>query len=118
MKELKHQLKLSKEDYYDTHLSIINCLLPKKVTPTEMKVLSTFMSLEGHIAEYRFGPSAKKLVMQKLGLSPAGLSNHMKELVNKQFLIKRDGVISILPILWPEPDEQFYNLKLTNNEHS
>lgn len=116
MKEIRHAMKLQKNVYYETHLSIANCLLPRKLTEMEIKVLSRFMALEGDIAKHRFGASAKKIVRQELGLSPAGLSNYMRELGNKGFLIKSGDMIDILPLLIPEPDEQIYHLKLINIE--
>ena len=48
--------------------------------------------------------------MEKLELSRSGLSNHMKSLKNKGF-IKQD---KILPILFPEENEQMYQFKIEN----
>jgi hypothetical protein len=116
MQEIKKLLTLTKHEYYETHLSIINCIIPEKLTPTEIKVLAAFMALEGDIAQYRFGPSAKKIIMKELGLKPAGLSNYMTALKNKSFLLESEnGVINILPILLPEKEEQFYRFKLVNS---
>jgi len=116
MQEIKKLLHLPKHEYYETHLSIINCIIPEKLTPMEVKVLAHFMSLEGDIAQYRFGPSAKKIVMEELNLKPAGLSNHMRELFNKKAIKKNeDNRISIQPILLPEKDQQLYMFKLINN---
>ena len=117
MKEIRKALKLDKSGYYETHLSLINCLLPVKLTPMEIKVLAAFMGLEGDIAQYRFGPSAKKIVMASFtpNLSPAGLSNYIGSLTEKGFLIKSGDITNILPILIPESNEQLYHFKLINN---
>lgn len=118
MQEIKKGLRLSKDDYYETHLALINCILPVKMTTMEIKVLAAFMGLEGDIAEYRFGPSAKKIVMAKLGLSPAGLSNYIGShgsLTKAGFLKKKADLIEILPLLHPESNEQLYTFKLINN---
>lgn len=112
MKEIRKLLKLEKDEYFQTHLSIVNCLLPVKMTPTEIKVMAAFMGLEGNIAQYRFGPSARKIVMQQLEMKPAGLSNFITSLTDKGFLRKDGDLTHILPILMPEPDEQKYLLKL------
>lgn len=112
MKEIKKLLKLDKLSYYKVHLNLINCLLPVKMTPREIEVLGSFMSLEGDIAQYRFGPSAKKIVMKNLELSPAGLSNFMGTLTKKGFLIEQGDLISIFPLLIPQPTEQTYLFKL------
>jgi hypothetical protein len=114
MKEIKKLLKLNNTEYYETHLSIINCLLPQTMTPMELKVMARFMALEGDIAQYRFGPSAKKIVMTQLNISPAGLSNYLTSLSQKGFLFKQGDIVQILPILMPEKEEQFYLLKLQN----
>lgn len=116
MQEIIKTLRLSKIDYYHTHLSIVNCLLPRKMTPKEIEVLAAFMSLEGAIALHRFGPTAKKLIMQELKLSPAGLSNYITSLTDKGFLIKTGDITNILPLLIPEEDVQYYKFRLINNE--
>jgi len=112
MKEIKKLLKLEEDDYYETHLSIVNCLLPIKMTPMELKVIAAFMGLKGDIAQFRFGPSAKKIIMERLKLSPSGLSNYIGSLIEKGFLIKSADITNILPILIPESNEQIYLLKL------
>jgi len=115
MKEIKKLLKLSGIQYYQMHLSIINCLLPVKLTPKEIEVLSCFMSLTGDISRYRFGPSAKKIVMATMKITPAGLSNYMTSLLEKGFLQQTGDEITMLPILMPENGEQTYLFKLQKN---
>lgn len=114
MLEIKKSLTLQKLDYYETHLSIINCLFPKdlRMFPMEIKVLATFMSLEGEKYMYKFGPSGKAKVMEILGLSPSGLSNYFKALTLKGFLKKTGDITHILDILVPEDDVQFYRFRL------
>jgi hypothetical protein len=114
MKEIKKALSLNKAEYYETHLSVINCILPVKMTPMEIEVIAAFMGLEGDIAQYRFGPSAKKIVMAQKKLSPAGLSNYIRYLTEKGFLTKAGDIVSILPLLIPEQTEQFYLFKFKN----
>lgn len=138
MELIRKKLELNKQNYYITHLSIINCLFPdtkiltinktgkeeeisQRLTNTEIKVLALFMSLEGDIAEYRFGPTGKKVIMRELDLKPQGLSNHMTSLKLKGFLLegkdsenKPNGVLKILPILFPEKEFQNYQFRLVN----
>lgn len=114
MKDIKKLVKLDKKNYYETHLNLVNCILPVKMTPREVEILAAFMSLEGNIAQYRFGPSAKKIIMKDLGLSPAGLSNYMGSLFQKGFILKQGDIVSILPLLFPESTEQVYMFKLIN----
>jgi hypothetical protein len=119
--EIKKVLRLDKKVYYRTHLSILNSIFgaslsTENMTPMEIKVLSEFMCLTGDLTAYRFGPTARKVVMQQLSLSPAGLSNYTGSLLDKGFLIKTGDIISILPLLIPEEKEQLYKFKLINNE--
>lgn len=120
MREIRKAVRLNKTEYYETHLSLINCVLPKPVrmTPMEIKVMAAFMSLDGDLAKYRFGPTAKKIVMKNVNpekpLSPAGLSNYIVSLVNKEILIKTGDIIEIHPLLLLDGNEQLYKFKLLN----
>src|SRR5688572_10048753 len=117
MNPIKKELRLSKHEYYEKHLSIVNSMLPIKMTEMEIKVLSRVMALEGDIAIHRFGPTARKVVKESLGITTAGLSNYLGEkgsLIEKKFLMKNGDMIDILPILIPEKNEQMYMFKLTN----
>jgi hypothetical protein len=111
---IRKTLRLSTDKYYEIHLNLINCILPIKMTPREIEVIAAFMALEGDIATYRFGPSARKIVMAKLHLSPAGLSNFMKFLFDKGVLERQGDMIKIYPLLIPNVDEQKYLFKLVN----
>jgi len=110
---IKKVLKLDTIDYYNTHLQIINPLLPKSLTSKEIEFLSHFMSFNGTIAEDRFGTTAKSIVKKKMNLSNSGVSNYMRSLQDKGF-IKNDV---ILPILFPNPERQEYHFILTNYEN-
>jgi len=112
MRIIQKQLKLEKNDYYIKHLSIVNVFLPVELTPKEIEVLASFMSLEGDIALDRFGTSARRLVMRQLNLSPGGLGNYMKSLKTKGFIMEKQGDLTILPILHPEAEGQGYMFKL------
>lgn len=122
MREIRKLLKLNKIDFYETHLSLINCIFPKEIrmTPMEIKVIAGFMSLEGDVAQFRFGPTAKKIVMNSVNtekpLSPAGLSNYITSLTHKGFLIKKGDITEIIPLLMLDGKEQIYMFKLLNVE--
>jgi hypothetical protein len=106
-------LILNKDKYYETHLSIINGVLPVKLTPMEITVLAAFMSLE----EYndKFCTSARKIVKAKLNLSDGGLGNYLKSLREKKFIMDKDNMIVIFRPLIPTQDEQTYSFKLIKN---
>ena len=113
MKTLKKQLRLPKTQYYTKHLAIVNIFLPVQLTPKEIEVLAAFMSLEGDIADQRFGTSARKMVMAQLGVKPGGLGNYLKSLQKKGFLIKdNDEKFKILSLLHPTPNTQNYMFQL------
>lgn len=108
---------LDKLEYYKTHLSIVNCFLPVKMTKTEIEVLAAFMSLEGDVAKYRFGSTGRKIVMEQLKLKPSGLSNYIRELIAKEFLTEKVDIIEIWPILHPQPNFQEYRFRLDNKTY-
>jgi hypothetical protein len=129
---LRKMLQLDSMQYYETHLNLINCLLPVrltipgtdkpmpnegKFTPTEIKVLAAFMSLEGDLIKYRFGTTGRKIVKENLKLSSAGMSNYIGTMKEKGFLIEKGDLLDIWPILIPGKDEQMYMFKLINKEY-
>ena len=71
------------------------------------------MSLEGDIANDRFGTSARKIVRSQLNISPGGLGNYLKSLRSKGFLKEEAGTFVILSILHPSPEGQGYMFKLS-----
>ena len=116
MEILKKQLELSNRDYYKTHLSIINALLPVKLSPREIDVLSMFMSFNGDLGKDRFGATAKKFVRKEFNLSHSGLANYMKSLMGKGFIKKEGDSVIILPLLKPNIKYQLYQFKLVNKD--
>lgn len=112
MEALKKQLTLPTKKYYEKHLAIVNIFLPVTLTPKEIEVLANFMSLEGSIAQDRFGTSAKKLVMKELNLSPGGLGNYLSSLKKKGFIKEKEDNLYILPLLHPQEGRQNYLFQL------
>lgn len=76
------------KELYIRHFQILNAILPVKLTDMQMQVLAEFM-LEP--VEYRFGTDARRKVSARLKLSRAGMSNYLKELALKGFLVKSTG---------------------------
>jgi DNA-binding MarR family transcriptional regulator len=114
MKEFRKALQLDRDTYYETHLSILNCIFPSEIrmTAMEIKVLSSFMALNPLQFVYKFGPKAKTAVREKLNLSPSGLSNYFKTLIEKGYLKVVGDTIKITEIVLSEEDEQLYMFKL------
>lgn len=117
MIEIKKVLRVDKLPYYETHLSLINCIIPTKsrMTPMEIKVLATFMSLEGEMANYRFSTIGRKIVMSNLELSAPSLSGYIKTLGDKELIVGERDKITIAPLLIPEPVQQDYRFRLIKN---
>lgn len=119
MKIIQQVFKLDKNKYYLMHLGILNAILPVKLTDKELEVLAGFMELDENIIEDSyFNPVARKKVLKKLELSPAGLSNHLKSMLDKGFLIKNSitNIITIKEFLLPEINGQGYQFKIIKNE--
>ena len=114
MGAIKKIMNVTKEEYFVMHLSIINPLLPIKMTTKEIEVLGTFMSLKGEIAEAdRFGTTCKKIVKEKLDLSDGGLGNYIKTLKEKGFIYyNEEGKLSILDVLQADNGSQGYMFKI------
>lgn len=115
MKIIQQAFKVENEKYFIMHLGIINAVLPVKLTDKELEILASFMSLDKNIIEDSyFNPVARKKVLKKVGVSPAGLSNHIKSMIDKGFLVKNNitNFISIKDFLLPEDEEQGYQFKI------
>lgn len=109
---IRKSLKLSKHDYYLKHLLLINHILPIQMTPKEAEVLAAFMALEGDISRDPFGTSGRKLVRERVNISPGGLGNYLDQLKSKGFIYEEEDKLKVLPILIPANKEQFYQFKL------
>ena len=114
--EIRKILKLQGDSFYVKHLEIINPFLPIRLTPKEIDVLAAFMSLEGELAEDRFGTTGRKIVMKKLGITPGGLGNYLKSLKTKGFVYKKGGALHIASIVLPSNDKvyQDYRFRLVD----
>lgn len=116
MKPVVKTLKFHHLEYYKTHLSIINCLLPVKMTENEIKILSLFMSFSGELADDKFGVTGRKIIRENLRITHAGLSNYIASLMKKGCIVDDNGKLKILSILHPDNKEQSYMIKLINGD--
>ena len=112
MKVISKSISLDSYNYYKKHLYIINPLLPIQLTDKEIEVLASFMSLTGDLSKDPFSTTGRKIVMERLSLSAGGLSNYLRQLKEKGFLVDN----KIIPILIPENSVQLYSFKLIKNE--
>lgn len=113
MKTIKKHLKLNRFQYYQTHLKIVNALLPISLTSKEIDVLAKFMELN---YKDKFCTSARKEVRETLNLSYGGLGNYLKSLEEKNFIYRERGTYEIVPVIIPNSSNQLYQFKLEVNE--
>jgi hypothetical protein len=109
-------LSLPPDTYYKVHMELINPILPIKLSPKEIEILSIFMSFTGTLAENPFCTTGRKIVRDKLSLSHQSLSNYIINLTTKGFLKERENVLNLLPILFPGEIEQVYLIKILKND--
>ena len=94
MQVITTAIKVGKYDYYIKHLEIMTIILPEekypeKLTNKEIEVLAAFMSQDKNlIEEDMFNGVVRKKVMEQLSLKPGGLGNHLKSMIEKEFLVK------------------------------
>lgn len=115
MSVIQKSLKLNIKEYYTTHLNIINSIFPKRLTDKEIEILSEFMSLDSSITGVdMFNTYARKIIKENLKMSSGSLSNHLKSMLDKDFLIK-DKItnrISVREFLLPNENWQGYQFKI------
>lgn len=120
MNVISNIVKADKYNYYIKHLELVNVIIPEdkfpeKISKKEIEVLAAFMSQDKSlIEEDMFNGVVRKKVMEKLKLKPGGLGNHLKSLIEKEFLIKNEITkkIKVKPFLIPIPNGQGYRIKL------
>lgn len=116
MKVIQKELRVEPGQYYLIHLNIINSVFPTKLTEKEIEVLAGFMALDKTITGVdMFNTYARKLVKETLkGMSAGSLSNHLKSMIDKGFLVKDEitNRISVKEFLLPEDDWQGYQFRI------
>lgn len=114
---LSKTLYLTEQEFFKTHINIINALLPNKLSPKEIDTLAVFMSFTGTLAGDKFCTSGKKIAKETLAISYQQLWNLLSSLKKKGSIIENsNGKLDILPILFPKSRiEQQYNIKLYVN---
>ena len=104
----------SSVSFYIKHLTIADVLLNLNVTSKEIEVLANFLTLNKNLTEEEmFNSLTKKKVRQNLGLSHAGISNHIRHLIEKNLLYYDNDILKIKEYLRPTEPSQGYKIKLT-----
>ena len=118
MKIITKVVKVDNYDYYVKHLQVLNVIAPlkEKFTQKEIEVLAAFMSQDKSlIEEDMFNGVVRKRVMEKIGIAPGGLGNHLKSLIEKDLLSKNPITkkITAKEYLFPEDNHQGFRIKLS-----
>lgn len=115
MSKFIKEVKLKPLDFYSLHLSIINPLLPIRLSNKEIQILALAMVFKGS-KEDRFGYIGRRVIKRRLRLSSAGLSNYIRNLEKKGFLRKIEDSLEMLPLLFPKGNVQEYEFKIVKDE--
>ena len=118
MKTLKKSFNLDKKEYLTKHFQLLSAISGVELTDKEVEVLTSFLSLDERIIEEDvFNSVARKLVLEQLNISHGSLSNYIKSLVNKKFIIKNEitGSIKLNPTIIPDKVLQSYEIKIELN---
>lgn len=106
MKKVSKVVNSSGNAYYRVHLQLINPILPVQLSEKELDVLSYFLML-GDLSR-----DSRKLVREKLGMSFGSLTNHIRHLKEKGFILEGDELNGVIV---PNKGSQEYVFKLVNN---
>lgn len=106
MRKVSKVVTLSGNTYYKVHLQLINPVLPVKLSDKELDVLSYFLMF-GDLSR-----ESRKVVREKLGMSFGSLTNHIRHLKEKGFILGNDELNSLIV---PDGKSQEYVFKLVNN---
>src|SRR5574343_371988 len=91
---------LSETDMYKEFLKHSGNILPKekRLTETEMDILSVFWDFQGNNMELlRFSPQIKKLVREKFNFKKhANLENYLKSLRDKGYITKDQNGFTVI----------------------
>ena len=106
MRKVSKVVNLSSNEYYRVHLQLINPVLPVKLSDKELDVLSYFLMF-GNLSK-----ESRKVIREKLGMSFGSLTNHIRHLKEKGFILDGDELNSVIV---PDSNSQEYIFKLVNN---
>lgn len=101
---IEKKTEFSNIEYYQKHLELVRVIYGYDIQDREIDLISAFLSLDKRLtARDEFNTNAKKEVRKILKLSDSSMSNLIKSLVNKGFIIKDSlsGLLNIVDKLRP-----------------
>lgn len=111
-KDFVKKLSLNKKDYLTQHFRLLNAVLPDPIGGKEIETLVNFLLLEVD-DRFRFDSRQRRKVREVMGLTPSGISNYIRSLFNKSFLVhvkEEDGrgTYRLNPKFRPDTSQQLY----------
>lgn len=116
MKNFKKRLECNTAvEYYAAHWKIVNGIFDLDLTPRELDLLANFLAQRAD--EHTFDSTSRRIVMQRLGLSPSFISNYLKKLVEKNILIREEDTSGVMrtkihPMFIPGESLQDYTIRI------
>ncbi len=117
---IRKKMSFNRLEYFKKYIEIVSIILNVPLVEMEINVLASFLSLDKGITEdYMFNTVARKKVMESLKLSPGGLSNYIRSLISKGYLLKSEinDSIKIRSGLFLKNDLQDFQIRLVNNDY-
>lgn len=105
MKPFPKKLNLSTEEYYRTHVNLVNVLSGNVLSSRESEILACFVMLGG------INKDTRRKVQEILNTSTSNISNFFKSLREKKVLMK-DKKYLIPKVFYPGAGEQLYAITL------
>lgn len=115
MRVIQKQIKKDSFNYFLVHMKLVNIFMDSLISEKEMEVLAATLSLDQKIIGVEpYNPFARKKIREKLKISSAGLSNHLRSLIDKGILVKDEVTnrINIREFIIPSPEWQGYQFKV------
>lgn len=113
--------RLLPQKYFEVNLILTNAFLNPQMTKTEIEILAYFLSLREKGVEDIFNTYSRSVVKREMGdMSSASLSNHLRSLRNKEYILKDEETnrLKIVEFLIPNDDIQRYDLILKKEDEN
>lgn len=113
--------RLLPQKYFEVNLILTNAFLSPQMTKTEIEILAYFLSLREKGVEDIFNTYSRSVVKREMGnMSSASLSNHLRSLRNKEYILKDEETnrLKIVEFLIPNDNIQRYDLILKKEDEN
>lgn len=103
----------SKVEYISRYIHILNSFSKDKLTDPQIDVIANFLALDGDlIRENRLSTDARTHVRRQLGMSHSALTNILKRIKDKGYLMSVNGKDKFHKLLIPPEDKKLFKIAL------